>query len=70
MQFKKLFEPGQIGTMTVKNRIVMAPMVSGSNPNGGVTQTVEHYRAKAKGGTGLKVWRRVQSKYRKVLSPH
>ena len=72
MQFKKLFEPGQIGTMTVKNRIVMAPMVSNfADPNGGVTdRVIEHYRAKAKGGTGLIIVEACTvPKYRKVLSP-
>lgn len=29
MQYKKLFEPGKIGSLTIKNRIVMAPLAMG-----------------------------------------
>ena len=28
MPFQKLFEPGQIGRLEIKNRIVMAPMLT------------------------------------------
>lgn len=55
MKFEKLFEPIKIGRMTVRNRIVMPPMVMCyGGPNGEVTeQTIAHYEARAKRGVGL-----------------
>jgi len=53
--YKKLFEPIRIGTMEVKNRFVMAPMVTNySEKDGSVTdRLVAYHRARAKGGVGL-----------------
>ena len=54
-QLTKLFEPGKIGTMEVKNRLIMAPMITGStSPEGFIEQrTIDYYMARAKGGVGL-----------------
>jgi 2,4-dienoyl-CoA reductase-like NADH-dependent reductase (Old Yellow Enzyme family)/thioredoxin reductase len=54
-KFKRLFEPGFIGRMEVKNRIIMPPMVHHfSTENGFVSdQMLEHYSIRAKGGAGL-----------------
>ena len=42
--FPKLFEPGQIGTLRVKNRLVKAPQTTGlSNKDGTVTQRPVSY---------------------------
>ncbi|MBN1613808.1 MAG: FAD-dependent oxidoreductase [Deltaproteobacteria bacterium] len=52
----KLFEPGKIGTMTVKNRIVMAPMglYGLPAPDGSLTQrSLDFYLERARGGAGL-----------------
>ena len=52
----KLFESGKIGTMEVKNRIVMAPLFvdSISEVKGDWGERVrEYYLARARGGTGL-----------------
>ncbi|MBL7120239.1 MAG: FAD-dependent oxidoreductase [Dehalococcoidia bacterium] len=51
----KLFEPGKIGNMVTKNRIVMAPMGTGlSDSDGGFSRRqIDYYVARAKGGTGL-----------------
>lgn len=50
----KLFEPVQIGKMTVKNRIVMAPMGTQNDGDGGYsTRTARYFEERAKGGTGL-----------------
>ena len=52
----KLFEPGNIGRMSVKNRIVMAPMgiVGFRKPDGRLSQRgIDYYVARAKGGVGL-----------------
>ena len=52
----KLFEPGKIGRLTLKNRIIMAPMGIGVliEPEGWFSQrAIDHYITRAKGGTGL-----------------
>lgn len=52
--FPHLFEPIQIGTQTVKNRIFMPPLSTNLGNKGYVTdELVEHYKARAKGGVGL-----------------
>ena len=53
----KLQEPLTIRGNTIKNRIVMEPMVTfsfhGDNGSFFGNQHVEHYTARAKGGAGL-----------------
>jgi len=52
----KLFEPGNIGTLSLKNRIVMAAISVGSlaEPDGRLSERlIDYYVARAKGGTGL-----------------
>jgi len=53
--FEKLFEPIKIGTMEVKNRFVMAPMITNyAASDGSVTDRFKAYhKARAKGGVGL-----------------
>lgn len=54
----KLFEPGKIGGLTIKNRIVMAPMGIGGlvEPDGRLSQQgIDYFTERAKGGTGLLV---------------
>jgi 2-enoate reductase len=56
MEFKKLFEPVQIGKVQIRNRIAMAPMgVTGLvGPDGILTQRViDYYSERAYGGVGL-----------------
>lgn len=55
VQFGELFETGKIGTMSVRNRIVMPPMGTNyGNEEGFVTDRLKsYYEARAKGGTGL-----------------
>jgi 2-enoate reductase len=56
MVFRKLFEIGKIGGMVLQNRIVMAPMGTGSmqNPDGGFSERLrDYFKARAKGGVGL-----------------
>jgi 2,4-dienoyl-CoA reductase-like NADH-dependent reductase (Old Yellow Enzyme family) len=49
-----LFRPLQIGSMSLQNRIAMAPMTRGFAMNGDVDQShVDYYRRRAEGGTGL-----------------
>ncbi|MDD5127592.1 MAG: FAD-dependent oxidoreductase [Dehalococcoidales bacterium] len=54
-KFKRLFEPGKIGGMELKNRIVMPPMYTGyATDKGQVTQRlIDYYEARARGGAGL-----------------
>ena len=52
----KLFEPGKIGKLPLKNRIVMAAMGCGglAQPDGRLSpRGIDHFAARAKGGTGL-----------------
>jgi len=54
-KLEKLFKPGRIGKMEVKNRLVMAPMGTMSHDaEGFITgRTVNYYAERAKGGVGL-----------------
>lgn len=52
--YPHLFEPIQIGKMTVKNRLFMPPLSTNLADKGYVTDAlVEHYSNRAKGGVGL-----------------
>ncbi len=53
--FSKLFEPIAIGSMTVKNRMVIPPMGTGfPTPDGLINQrTLDYYAARARGGAGM-----------------
>lgn len=54
-KFPFLFQPGQIGRMEVRNRIVMAPLGTNlADANGAVTrQLIDWYVERARGGVGL-----------------
>lgn len=54
-RFQRLFTPGYIGKLWVKNRIVRSPMLSGlATTDGCITErVVEHYKDLARGGAGL-----------------
>src|SRR3990170_4419028 len=53
--FPHLFSPGRIGRLTVRNRIIMAPMEKNlALPTGAVTQRyIDYCEARAEGGAGL-----------------
>ena len=53
--FQKLFEPGQIASLKLKNRIVMPPMVTNlAGRMGEITEAMKsYYESRAAGGTGL-----------------
>ena len=55
MKYTKLFSPGVIGTLEVKNRAIMAPMSAAlANPDGTVSDALIAYlKARADGGIGL-----------------
>jgi len=52
--FKKLFETGQIGNLTLKNRMIMSPMLTCFTDGEFVSERYINYlEARAKGGVGL-----------------
>lgn len=55
MKFTKLLEPGKIGSLDLKNRMVVPPMGTNfGSKDGYVTdQMIQYYAARAKGGFGL-----------------
>jgi len=54
-EFEKLLSPGNIGRMTLKNRIVVPPMMRNwGTIDGAVSQqSIDHFASLAKGGVGL-----------------
>ena len=54
-ELAKLFSPIRIGSMELKNRIVMSPMHTDfAEPDWSVSETLHNYLiARAKGGAGL-----------------
>jgi len=54
-KFKKIFEPANIGTMRLKNRVVMPPMGTNYAEAGGAVsqRMLDYYEARAAGGVGL-----------------
>jgi len=62
----KLFTKASIGKMTLKNRVVMAPMGIKSEPDGGFsTRGIRYFEERARGGAGMIITGRVatQDKY-------
>jgi 2,4-dienoyl-CoA reductase (NADPH2) len=54
MQFEKLLEPGRIGSLTTKNRIIKTAAGTGFTTDGNITdRAVAYYESLAKGGVGL-----------------
>lgn len=55
VKYSQLFAPMTIGSMTVKNRVVMMPMGTNfAQENGGISDRhIHYYEQRAKGGTGL-----------------
>ena len=55
MKFDHLFTAGQIGTMEVKNRLIVPPMLTEyANEDGSLSDRyIRYYEEKAKGGWGL-----------------
>ena len=55
MAYKKLFETGKIGPLTLRNRAVMAPMSTDFADHDGNAspQLAAYYAERAKGGIGL-----------------
>lgn len=55
MKFEKMFTPGEIGNMKVKNRLIVPPMLTEyAAEDGSLTKRyIRYYEEKAKGGWGL-----------------
>ena len=58
---EKLFTPIRIGSMEVKNRIVMAPMTTNWAPDDGTIsqKMIDYWEERAKGGVGLIIFEAV-----------
>lgn len=73
MKYKALAHPGKIGNLTIKNRIVMAPLNNNYTHKGFLTEeSVDFYVARAKGGVGLVIIEATSIDYprsRSVLNP-
>ena len=56
-EFKKLFEPGKMGKIEVKNRIIFAPCGTHYSSLDGFVgdRLLDYYGERAKGGAGLLV---------------
>lgn len=56
-KFSALFQPGNIGTLRLENRLIMPAMGNNlADEEGKVTERlIDHYRARARGGVGLVV---------------
>ncbi len=54
-QYTSLFQPGRIGSLEVRNRIVMPPMGTGYADEGGYVsqRMIDYHEARARGGVGL-----------------
>ena len=54
-EFTKLFEPGKMGKVILKNRIIMAPCGTHYSTHYGMVtdQQLAYYAERAKGGAGL-----------------
>lgn len=58
VRLTRLFEPGRIGKLEIRNRIVMAPISTFSCQNGLVTDAmIDFYAERARGGVGLIITR-------------
>ncbi|WP_150274473.1 FAD-dependent oxidoreductase [Paenibacillus tepidiphilus] len=56
MALEHVFSPGQIGTLTLKNRFVLAPMGSGMADQEMITEPfIQYHVLRAKGGVGLNI---------------
>lgn len=55
MRYERLFTPGKIGSVEIKNRVVMEPMVMGTAKVDGTPgeQMIRYYEERAQGGAGL-----------------
>lgn len=50
----ELFQKGKIGNVTIKNRVVMSPMGTSVDPDGGyAAKAIRYYEERARGGFGL-----------------
>lgn len=69
--FPRLFQPGYIGSLCLKNRLIMAPMQTGmAGVNGEVTQQlIDYFAERASGGVGMVVAGHTNVDYARGTSP-
>ena len=70
--YSKLLEPGYIGKMEIKNRIVVPPMLMGyGSEEGYVTeQMLDYFEERAKGGAGMVICEVVGIRYEGKVFPY
>ncbi len=69
--YESIFKEGQIGRLSLKNRIIMAPMGTKSDPDGGFCQRdMDYYIERAKGGVGMIITGRVASSVKYEMRSH
>ncbi len=71
MAYDKLFEPGYIGKVKIKNRLVMSPMntqFTTGDPSVFSDRYFEYYKVRAKGGVGLIITTHVKAE--KNIDPY
>jgi 2-enoate reductase len=63
MEFKRLFEPGRIGTLEIPNRIVMAPLVLNyvEYPYQPTKRYADIFEERARGGVGLIITQHIKA---------
>ena len=72
-KFDKLLEPVKIGSLEIKNRIVMPPMMTRSADDGMPSEPmINYYAERAAGGTGMIIveFTKCDSKLEPVISPY
>ena len=53
-RLQRAFEPGQLGSLTLRNRLIRTAAFEGMSPGGNVTPAlIEHHRRMAAGGVGM-----------------
>ena len=69
--FPRLFEPAYIGSLRLKNRLIMAPMQTGmAGVNGEVTQQlIDYFAERASGGVGMVITGHANVDYARGTSP-
>ncbi|MCI7301725.1 MAG: NAD(P)/FAD-dependent oxidoreductase [Clostridiales Family XIII bacterium] len=71
MKHKNLFKEGKIGNLTISSRVIMAPMGTKSDPDGGFcTRDIDYFVERAKGGAGMIITGRVACSTKYEMRSH
>ncbi len=71
MEHKNLLREGKIGNLVISNRVLMAPMGTKSDPDGGFCQRdIDYFVERAKGGVGMIITGRVATSTKYEMRSH